>query len=114
MTDQPQQFGNAGEYADKARDYAQQNPDQARSFIDKIEDFVDEKTGGKYSAQVDQAGDWVEGQLGLPNNTNNPAEPTTPVDPEATPVDPDAPTDPMMPTQDPTIPTTDPEAPPTA
>ena len=55
MTDQPQQFGNAGEYADKARDYAQQNPDQARSFIDKIEDFVDEKTGGKYAGQVDQA-----------------------------------------------------------
>ena len=64
MTDQPQQFGNAGEYVDKAKDYAQQNPDQARSFIDKVEDFVDQKTGGKYSAQVDQAGDWVEGQLG--------------------------------------------------
>ena len=93
MTDQPQQFGNAGEYADKARDYAQQNPDQARSFIDKIEDFVDEKTGGKYSAQIDQAGDWVEGQLGLPNNTNNPL----PTDPGHGPVDPEAPTDPEAP-----------------
>ena len=57
MTDQPQQFGNAGEYVDKAKDYAQQNPDQARSFIDKVEDFVDQKTGGKYSAQVDKAQD---------------------------------------------------------
>ena len=84
MTDQPQQFGNAGEYVDKAKDYAQQNPDQARSFIDKVEDFVDQKTGGKYSAQVDQAGDWVEGQLGLPNNTNNPLpqDPAAPADPE--------------------------------
>ena len=84
MTDQPQQFGNAGEYVDKAKDYAQQNPDQARSFIDKVEDFVDQKTGGKYSAQVDQAGDWVAGQLGLPNNTNNllPQDPAAPADPE--------------------------------
>ena len=39
MTDQPQQFGNAGEYVDKAKDYAQQNPDQARSFIDKVEEL---------------------------------------------------------------------------
>ena len=85
MTDQPQQFGNAGEYVDKAKDYAQQNPDQARSFIDKVEDFVDQKTGGKYSAQVDQAGDWVEGQLGLPNNTNNPDPQNPPADPEAPP-----------------------------
>lgn len=106
MTDQPQQF-NAGEYVDKAKGYAQQNPEQARSFIDKIEDFVDERTGGQYSAQVDQAGDWVEGQLGLPNNTNNPL----PTEPR---VDPEAPTDPMIPTQEPTFPTTDPEAPPTA
>ena len=84
MTDQPQQFGNAGEYVDKAMDYAQQNPDQARSFIDKVEDFVDQKTGGKYSAQVDQAGDWVEGQLGRPNTTNNPLpqDPAAPADPE--------------------------------
>ncbi|WP_282004705.1 antitoxin [Propioniciclava sinopodophylli] len=93
MTDQPQQNGNTGEYVAKAKDYAQQNPDQARSFIDKIEDFVDEKTGGKYSAQIDQAGDWVEGQLGLPNNTNDPL----PTDPGDGPVDPEAPTDPEAP-----------------
>ena len=55
MIDQPQQFDDTGEYVDKAKDHAQQNPDRARSVIDKIEDFVDEKTGGKYSAQVDRA-----------------------------------------------------------
>lgn len=71
MTDQPQQF-NANDALNKAREQAQANPEHARSFIDKVEDFVDQKTGGKYAAQVDQAGDWVEGQLGLPNNTNNP------------------------------------------
>ena len=106
MTDQPQQF-NTGEYVDKAKEAAQQNPEHARSFIDKIEDFVDEKTGGKYAAQVDQAGDWVEGKLGLANNTNDP-EPNRPQ------VDPEAPTEPLIPTQDPTVPTVDPEAPPTA
>lgn len=87
MSDQPQQF-NAGEYVDKAKDYAQKNPDQARSMIDKVEDFIDQKTGGKYSAQVDQAGDWVEGQLGMANNTNNP-DPQAPADaPADPPVDP--------------------------
>ena len=98
MIDQPQQFDDTGEYVDKAKDHAQQNPDRARSVIDKIEDFVDEKTGGKYSAQVDRAGDFIEGQLGLPNNTNNPLpqDPTVPTDPEA-PNDPVAPTDPATP-----------------
>ena len=106
MTDQPQQFGNAGEYVDKAMDYAQQNPDQARSFIDKVEDFVDQKTGGKYSAQVDQAGDWVEGQLGMANNTNNP-DPQAPADAPA-----DPPVDPAdVPQVDPPKPPVEPEEP---
>ncbi|MDO5535764.1 MAG: antitoxin [Propionibacteriaceae bacterium] len=96
MTDQPQQFGNTGEYIDKAKGYAQENPDHARSFIDKVEDFVDEKTGGKHAAQVDQAGDWVEGQLGLPNNTNNPdPDPQNPAGQAPAPgQDPAAPADP--------------------
>lgn len=102
MTDQPQQF-NTGEYIDKAKDYAQQNPDHARSAIDKVEDFIDAKTGGKYSNQVDQAGDWLEGQLGMANNTNNP-DPQAPADAPADPaVDPadapraDAPQQPIEP-----------------
>lgn len=102
MTDQPQQF-NTGEYIDKAKDYAQQNPDHARSAIDKVEDFIDAKTGGKFSNQVDQAGDWLEGQLGMANNTNNP-DPQAPADaPADPPVDPadvpqvDAPRQPVEP-----------------
>lgn len=32
--------------------------------IDKVGDFVDEKTGGQYAAQVDQAQDFLKDQLG--------------------------------------------------
>lgn len=38
----------SGGMADKAKDLAQEHGD-------KIGDFVDEKTGGKYSEQIDQA-----------------------------------------------------------
>ena len=94
MSDQPQQF-NAQDAVNQAKDYAQQNPDMARSGIDKVEDFLDAKTGGKYADAIDKAGDWVEGQLGLPNNTNNPAptDPEAPADP-APPAAPGEPVDP--------------------
>ena len=109
MTD-PRQF-NADEYLDKARDYAQDNPEHAKSFIDKIEDFVDKVTGGKISNEVDAAGDWVEGQLGMPNNTNNPDAPVdgpsvpaegdagigVPIDATGGAFDPDAPVNPDVP-----------------
>jgi hypothetical protein len=32
--------------------------------IDKVGDFVDDKTGGQYAAQVDQAQDFLKEQLG--------------------------------------------------
>lgn len=32
--------------------------------IDLVADLIDEKTGGQYSAQVDQAQDFLKGQLG--------------------------------------------------
>ncbi|HJE52486.1 MAG TPA: antitoxin [Tessaracoccus flavescens] len=88
MTEQPNKFGNADQYVDKAKDYAQENPEHARSWIDKAEDFIDEKTGGKYADKVDAAGDWVEGQLGLPNNTNNPAPDVDATDRVEAPADP--------------------------
>ncbi len=31
--------------------------------IDKVGDFIDEKTGGQYAAQVDQAQDFLKDQL---------------------------------------------------
>lgn len=32
--------------------------------IEKVGDFVDDKTGGQYAAQVDQAQDFLKEQLG--------------------------------------------------
>lgn len=95
MSDQPQPIfdgADAGRYVDKAEDaaqgYAQDNPDQARAAIDRVEDLIDERTGGKFSGMVDQAGDWVERQLNLPEETPPaPApEPGTPApEPETAP-----------------------------
>ena len=49
---------------DKAKDLAASNPDKANEFIDKAGDMVDEKTGGKYTGQVDQGQDLLRGHLG--------------------------------------------------
>lgn len=72
MSDQPQRLGSTGEVLGKARDhaqdYARDNPDQARTLIDKVEDLVDGRTGGRFSAAVEGAGDWVERQLDLPTD----------------------------------------------
>ncbi len=37
---------------------------QISEGIDKVGDLVDEKTGGQYAAQVDQAQDFLKSQLG--------------------------------------------------
>jgi hypothetical protein len=37
--------------------------DQVKAGIDKIGDLVDEKTGGQYAGQVDQAQDFLKGHL---------------------------------------------------
>ncbi|MGW4089388.1 antitoxin [Nocardia sp. NPDC004750] len=43
--------------AGKAMDLAQKNADKLDAVIDKAADLVDEKTGNKYSGQVDAAQD---------------------------------------------------------
>jgi hypothetical protein len=55
-----------GGLADKAKnaldsDQGEQRSDQA---LDKAEQFVDDKTGGKYDAQTDKAGDLADEHLG--------------------------------------------------
>jgi MT0933-like antitoxin protein len=54
-----------GDFVDKAKDLAAENKDQVDDVIDEAGDMIDEKTGGKYSDQVDQgqeaAKDLVEG-----------------------------------------------------
>ncbi len=54
-----------GDFIDKAKDVAAENEEAVKAGIDKAADIVDEKTGGKYSDQIDQgaeaAKDYVEG-----------------------------------------------------
>lgn len=42
---------------------AKENEDKIEAGIEKAGDLVDEKTGGKYAAQVDQAQDFANEQL---------------------------------------------------
>jgi hypothetical protein len=44
------------ELKDKAKDVLGQHGDQADQGIDKAGDFADERTGGKYTEQIDQGG----------------------------------------------------------
>jgi len=54
-----------GDFIDKAKDIAAENEEAVQAGIDKAADMADEKTGGKYSDQIDQAAeaakDYVEG-----------------------------------------------------
>ena len=46
-----------GDYVDKAKDLAAGNSDKVKEGIDKGADMADDKTGGKYSGQIDQGTD---------------------------------------------------------
>ena len=50
----------------KVKDFVRGHPDQAQQGIDKAEEVIDDKTGGQYAEQVDQATDAAKEQLGLP------------------------------------------------
>jgi len=49
---------------DKAKEFAQEHSEQVGQGLDAAGDFVDEKTGGQYSGQVDQAQEFLRGQVG--------------------------------------------------
>jgi len=53
-----------GDFIDKAKDMMSGNKDKAKDGLEKTADMVDEKTGGKFSDQVDKgeeaAKDFVE------------------------------------------------------
>ncbi|UIJ33392.1 antitoxin [Allobranchiibius sp. GilTou73] len=49
---------------DKASDFANDNPDKLKEGVEKGGDFVDDKTGGKYSDQVDKGQDAVSERFG--------------------------------------------------
>ena len=46
-----------GDFVDKAKDLAADNADKVKEGIDSAADLVDDKTGGKYSGQVDTGAD---------------------------------------------------------
>ncbi|MFV1962507.1 MAG: antitoxin [Acidimicrobiia bacterium] len=46
-----------GEFVDKAKDMAADNKDTVKDGIEKAADVVDDKTGGKFSDQVDKGAD---------------------------------------------------------
>ncbi len=43
-----------GDFIDKAKDVVADNEEAVEGGIDQVADVVDDKTGGKYSDQVDQ------------------------------------------------------------
>lgn len=53
------------DFLNKAKDMAGEHSDQVKQGIDKGEAFANEKTGDKYSEQVEKGGDAVEKGLGL-------------------------------------------------
>lgn len=55
---------NFGKLMDKMKQLAGKHPDQVNKGVDKAEQAADQKTGGKYDSQVQQAGDRAEGFLG--------------------------------------------------
>jgi hypothetical protein len=53
-----------GENIDKAKEMAGEHSDQLGQGMDKAADFIDEKTGNKYSDQINQGREQVEQRLG--------------------------------------------------
>ncbi|QLQ15596.1 MAG: antitoxin [Micropruina sp.] len=50
-------------FVDKIKDAAAAHADQVNEGIDKAGDFVDDKTGGQYAGQVDQAQEFLKDQI---------------------------------------------------
>lgn len=52
---------------DKVKDFIQGHPDKVDQGLDKAREVVDEKTGGTYGEQLDQAESAAREHLGVPN-----------------------------------------------
>jgi hypothetical protein len=49
---------------DKIKDLAEEHADKVEDAIDKVADVVDEKTGGKYSKQIETGAEKAKGFVG--------------------------------------------------
>ena len=54
---------DAKKLAEQAQDLAAEHSDQVKQGLDKIEDLADKATGGKYTDQIDSAGDKAAGYV---------------------------------------------------
>jgi MT0933-like antitoxin protein len=52
------------ELTQKAKDFARQHPDKVEQGLDKLGDIANQKTGGKYSGQIDKGEDMLRERLG--------------------------------------------------
>lgn len=50
---------------EKAKGLAGKHPDQVHEGVEKAEEFAEKKVPGKFGGHVEQAGDAVEGFLGV-------------------------------------------------
>jgi hypothetical protein len=57
------------ELTQKARDFARQHPDKVEEGLDKLGDLAAQKTGGKYSGQIDKAEEIIKQRLGEQGST---------------------------------------------
>lgn len=86
------------DWISKAKDFLKGHPEQAESGLRKVEQLVNDKTGGRYAAQLDRAGDAVRGRMGLPpeggQDSTTPAPQPEPVPGSTPPPGPAQPSDP--------------------
>ncbi len=60
---------------DDIKGTADANEEKIEAVIDQAGDFIDEKTGGQYAEQVDQAQAFLKDQIGQKESEQAPAEP---------------------------------------
>jgi hypothetical protein len=60
----PEQKGGRMDIVEQIKGVAADHETEIVDGIEKIGDFVDDKTGGQYAAQVDQAQSFLKDQLG--------------------------------------------------
>ena len=53
-----------GGFMDKAKEFADEHDEQVDQGIEKAGDFADDKTGGKYSEQIDRGVDTAQERTG--------------------------------------------------
>ncbi len=56
-----------GELSDEAKKLASEHPDEVDKGVEKAGQLADEKTGGRFGAQIEDAEQRVEGWLGTDN-----------------------------------------------